>query len=99
MFQKCVAVHEHLSATKNVGISIANVANVHCTCARIFVFSSGAVDVRETIPATPPARRALHMTIDAGGIGGGAKSEPTEMVSKTQSHKQSHAAVYTDEFA
>jgi len=34
------------------------------------------VAVLETTPATPPARRALQIGIDAGGRGGGARSAP-----------------------
>ena len=47
-----------------------------CTCASILIFSRGAVAVLETTPATPPARRALQIGIDAGGRGGGARSAP-----------------------
>lgn len=47
---------------------------------QILIFSSGAVAVRETTPATPPASKVLQMSTEAGGRGGGAKSEPVEGV-------------------
>ena len=32
--------------------------------------------MRDTTPASPPASRALHITTDDGGKGGGARSDP-----------------------
>ena len=50
------------------------------TCAIILIFSRGAVTVRDATPATPPAKIARHISRGeaSNGIGGGAKSEPTQ---------------------
>ena len=52
------------------------------------IFSIGAVPVRDTIPAIPPANNARHMIIDGGGSGGGPKSEPANM-------SQSHSIIFS----
>ena len=44
------------------------------------IFSNGAVAVRDTIPAMPPANNALHIIMDGGGSGGGTKSEPAIII-------------------
>ena len=49
-------------------------------------FSIGAVAVRDTIPATPPASNARHMIKEGGGRGGGTKSEPVIIVQFKECH-------------
>lgn len=40
------------------------------------------MEVRDTIPAIPPASRAFHISSEDGGSGGGARSEPKEVCNK-----------------